>query len=116
MKTPISELTNEQLDNLCAELQGWKEGFSDALQCAVWLADGVWTGKYEPTTNHEQSSLLAEKYFVSSKFEARERPERRWQSFCCIDGVTGNGYGKTARRAKVEAFVDAMTGGDGVEL
>ena len=95
MKTPVDQLTNDQLDRLCAEFQGLV----------------ILPKNYHPTTDGAQFMDLLEKY----KIEPKHYHGIGWNAYCPVNAYDGFGRGETASLVGCRAFVDAMTKGQGVE-
>jgi len=117
MKTPVSQLTNAQLDRLCAELQDWELLPVQHNYCEqAWkneIGEVILVSQYHPTINGAQFAELLEKYKIELKHYA---PDIGWNAYCSVNACNGFGRGETASLAGCRAFVDAMTGGNGVEI
>lgn len=117
MKTPVSQLTNAQLDRLCAELQGWELlPIQHNYNEQAWKNEAgevILISQYHPTINGEQFMDLLEKYKIELKDYT---PNIGWSAYCLVNVYWLSGIGETASLAGCRAFVNAMTDGDGVEI
>jgi len=91
MKVKISDLTNEQLDRLCAEAQGWEKSTTNS----IWWYKEKSIGKYpqaridtySPTSNDAQAMALVKKLLIDLEWFSEHAGEGPYWVACLQDSV-----------------------------